>query len=170
MQQQPHRTLHGAFNYLLAGSDRIATTGPPAEFKGRVTRLLRSGAYIHISALCEPDIGELESKLCTSGLLSPSATPPGSPAREVAAQPPAAHKYAADTQMPDLRLSKGGAVVSASSAEGQIRILKTLYDEGVLKSSIYSVKASKVMKRVDKAAAMDLGTQPWHHANPVASN
>ena len=72
MQQQPHRTLHGAFNYLLAGSDRIATTRPPAEFKGRVTRLLRSGAYIHISALCEPDIGELESKLCTSGLLSPA--------------------------------------------------------------------------------------------------
>ena len=114
-------------------------------------------------ALCTPDIGELEAKLCTSGLLSPSATPPGSPARDVAAEPPA-HKYAADTKMPALRLAKGGAVVGASSAEGQIRILKTLYDEGVLKSSVYSVKASKVMKRVDKAAAMDMGGQPWHDA------
>ena len=64
--------------------------------------------------------------------------------------------------MPDLRLSKGGAVVRSSSAEGQIRILKTLYEEGVLGSSVYSTKASKVMDRVDEAAAIDLGTRPWH--------
>ncbi len=166
--QHPHRTLNAAFNYLLA-DDHIAVAGPPAEFRGLITRLLRSGAYIHISALCAPDIGELEAKLCISGLLSPSATPPGSPAREVT-EDVAAGKYAADTSMPDLRLSKGGAVVRASSAEGQIRILKTLYDEGVLESTVYSMKASKVMKRVDKAAAMDLGTQPWHETSvPVSA-
>ena len=71
--------------------------------------------------------------------------------------------------MPDLRLSKGGAIVRASSAEGQIRILKTLYDEGVLNSSVYSMKASKVMNRVDQAAAMDLGTHPWHDAITAAN-
>ena len=163
----PHRTLNAAFKYLLAG-DHIAAAGPPAEFRGRITRLLRSGAYIHVSALCAPDIGELETKLCVSGLLSPSATPPGSPAREVAAKI-SAGKYAADTSMPDLRLAKGGAVVRASSAEGQIRILKMLYDEGVLKSTVYSKKASRVMKLVDAAAAMDLGTQPWHDASVRAS-
>lgn len=154
--------LNSAFNYILAAPGRAAATAPPPEFRGRVTRLLRSGAYIHIAALCAPDIGELEAKLCRGGLLSPTATPPGSPAREIPSLPHAAHKYAAEIVMPDLRLSKGGAVVRSSSAEGQIRILKTLYEEGVLGSSVYSTKASKVMDRVDEAAAIDLGTSPWH--------
>ena len=50
LKQHPHRTLNAALDYLLAGGDRLAVTGPPAEFRGRVTRLLRSGAYIHIGA------------------------------------------------------------------------------------------------------------------------
>ena len=73
--------LPRALNRLLSADTLAAPSGPPADFRGRVTALLRSGAYIHIGALCRPDIGELEAQLCTSGLLSPTATPPGSPVR-----------------------------------------------------------------------------------------
>ena len=153
--------LEDAFSRIISG--KHTNGGPSEEFRGQVTKLLRSGAYIHIAALCAPDIGELEKKLCTSGLLSPSATPPGSPAREIPGELPG-HPGAAGIVMPDLRLSKGGAVVRSSSAEGQIRILKQLYEDGVLSSADYSAKAATVLDRVDMAATIDLGSRPWHVA------
>ena len=69
-------------------------------------------------------------------------------AREVQ---PDLSKQTASILVPDLQLTKG-AVVRSTSAASQIRILKALYEEGVVDSEVYSSKASDIMSLTEAVA------------------
>ena len=87
--------------------------GPSARFRSRVTDILQRRASVALRA----SIGKLVTDL--NAPLSPSATPPGSPERELRS----------NRKLPALVLSSG-AVVSSAEAGSQIRILKQLFEDG----------------------------------------
>ena len=53
--------------------------------------------------------------------------------------------------VPDLQLTKG-AVVRSTSAASQIRILKALYEEGVIAAEVFSSKAADIMSLTEAVA------------------
>ena len=136
-------TTEGAVAHLLDLHEGPLLS-PPACFRGKVTDLLRTidlsrKREHHALTLCSlvEEIGELETEI-KGGLLSPSATPPGSPQR-MSSQLPLVEA------LPALVLS-GGTAIRSSSAESQIRIMKQLLDDGVLQPTACSVAVSQLRR------------------------
>eukprot|EP01047_Picozoa_sp_COSAG01_P072832 COSAG01_NODE_11694_length_1878_cov_1.565486_1_plen_480_part_00 len=128
-----------AVNRLVTDDSRELVS-PSVEFRSKVTALLQKRASVQLRA----SIGKLESELESQGLLSPSCSPPGSPVRDL---PVAPEVGKAGRVLPDLVLSSG-AVLSSAKAGSQIRIMKQLFDDGMLPATVYSNKAEEILRAI----------------------
>ena len=110
---------------------------PPARFRGLVTDVIQTGAYtppIPLVAKRESDkLGQLQEALANSGLLSPPGSVPPSPERQTAMQ----CVDSGSGGVPDLQLSKGASISGSRGIESQLRIMKQLFDDGLVPPKVF---------------------------------
>ena len=122
--------LELAVNRLTAPSRPVLS--PPATFRSLVSDTIRAGVYRPPSPPREKreslEIEELQEALASSGLLSPPGSAPPSPARPACEAGPSC---------PDLQLSKGTRISGSLGLESQLRIMKQLFDDGLVPPKVY---------------------------------